>query len=76
MLAFSMEKARGGGTFHNFYNIISVENLLVSWQEFLKGKRNRKDVILFSFNLMDNIYSLHDDLKKKHINTALMKRLR
>jgi retron-type reverse transcriptase len=31
----------------------------------LNGKRKRKDVILFSLNLMDNIYSLHNDLKNK-----------
>jgi len=31
----------------------------------LNGKRKRKDVILFSFNLMDNIYSLHNDLENK-----------
>ncbi len=50
---------------HKYDDIISVENLLTSWQEFLKGKRKRKDVVLFSMNLMDNIYSLHDDLKNK-----------
>ncbi|MFH1608683.1 MAG: reverse transcriptase domain-containing protein [Patescibacteria group bacterium] len=37
----------------------------MSWQEFLKGKRRRKDVILFSVNLMNNIFSLHYDLKNK-----------
>jgi len=65
MLAVSIEKARGGGIFHNFNNIICVQNLLISWQEFLNGKRKRADAILFSMNLMDNIFSLHNDLKNK-----------
>jgi len=64
MLAFLIEKARGG-IFHNFNNIISVQNLLISWQEFLNGKRKRTDIVLFSMNLMDNIFSLHNDLKNK-----------
>jgi len=55
----------GGGCFHNFDSIISTENLLISWREFLNGKRNRRDVVEFSMNLMDNIFSLHNDLEKK-----------
>lgn len=47
---------------HNFEKIISVENLLLAWQEFERGKRNRKDVQGFSLRLMDNIFSLHCDL--------------
>jgi retron-type reverse transcriptase len=37
----------------------------VAWQEFLCGKRKRKDVILFSVNLLDNIFSLHKELKNR-----------
>lgn len=47
---------------HSFEDIISVDNLLLAWQEFIKGKRKRKDVQEFGFNLMDNIFSLHSDL--------------
>jgi len=47
---------------HDFEEIISLENLLEAWEEFIKGKRNRKDVQEFSFALMDNIFSLHNDL--------------
>ena len=48
---------------HIKYNdIISLENLLVSWQEFLKGKRKRKDVAEFSVRFMDNILKLHHEL--------------
>lgn len=48
-----------------YEEIISVENFLSAWQEFLKGKRNRKDVQEFQFNLMDNILSLHKDLASR-----------
>jgi len=47
---------------HKFEDIISLENLLEAWQEFLPGKRNRKDVQEFNVNLMDNILKLHQDL--------------
>ncbi len=42
-----------------------MENLLVSWQEFLRGKKNRKDVAEFSVGLSDNITRLYNDLKNK-----------
>jgi len=48
---------------HKFEDLISIDNLLSAWQEFIKGKRNKKDVQIFSFYLMDNILSLHSDLK-------------
>lgn len=51
--------------FHIFNDIISCENLLVSWREFLNGKRKRKDVAEFSLNFMENILSLHDELVSK-----------
>ncbi len=47
---------------HSFEDIISVENLLVAWQEFLKGKRGKRDVQEFGFNLIDNILLLHEEL--------------
>lgn len=50
---------------HIFHNIISVENLLTSWREFLRGKKKRKDVAEFSVNFLDNILSLHKELKNK-----------
>ena len=48
---------------HSFEYIMSVENLLDAWKEFIKGKRGKQDVQEFSFNLMDNILSLHADLQ-------------
>jgi retron-type reverse transcriptase len=47
---------------HKFEDIIDVNNLLEAWQEFLKGKKQRKDVQEFQFCLMDNILSLHNNI--------------
>lgn len=46
-------------------NIISVENLLLAWKNFQKGKRKKKDVQRFEYRLMENIIGLHLDLKEK-----------
>ncbi len=48
-----------------YERIISLENLLTAWEEFLRGKRKRKDVAEFSENLSENVYNLHLDLKNK-----------
>lgn len=47
---------------HKFEDIIEVENLLEAWKEFVRGKRNKKDVQEFSLRLMDNILALHTEL--------------
>ncbi len=47
---------------HSFEDIISMDNALKAWKEFAKGKRSKRDVQEFSFRLMDNIISLHEDL--------------
>ncbi|MFZ2310507.1 MAG: reverse transcriptase/maturase family protein [Patescibacteria group bacterium] len=47
---------------HKFEDIISLENLLEAWQDFLPGKRKRLDVQAFASDLMNNIFSLHYDL--------------
>ncbi|MEY2701536.1 MAG: hypothetical protein RLY43_156 [Bacteroidota bacterium] len=51
---------------HKYNSIISIENLLDAWQEFLRGKRNKKDVQEFERNLMSNILSLHNDLNSRN----------
>jgi len=48
---------------HKYNDIISLDNLLLAWEEFIKGKRNRKDVQEFQHRLMENIISLYWDLK-------------
>jgi len=50
---------------NNYQYIISVENLLEAWQEFLRGKRMRRDVQEFELNLVVNILALHRDLVNK-----------
>ncbi len=50
---------------HTYDNITTIEKLLKAWQEFLRDKKDRKDVILFQAKLMDNIFLLHNDLKNK-----------
>lgn len=50
---------------HTYNNIIEIENLLEAWMEFLRGKRKKDDVQIFERNLMQNIISLHSDLKSK-----------
>jgi RNA-directed DNA polymerase len=67
-----MELAGGGGNFrrlgmftHDYNSIISVENLLVTWERFLRGKRGKRDVITFQARLSDNIADLHHLLRTK-----------
>ena len=48
-----------------FNKIISPENLFLSWEKFKKGKRDKKDVAKFEFDLETNIFKLHRDLKEK-----------
>ena len=48
-----------------YEDIISVDNLLLAWQEFIKGKKSKPDVLYFSMDLMDNILQLHQDFANK-----------
>ena len=48
-----------------FEDIISVENLLEAWSEFIRGKRHKQDVQEFQLHLMDHVFDLHHDLKTK-----------
>jgi RNA-directed DNA polymerase len=50
---------------HTYHDIISAENLLAAWRGFLKGKRNKRDVQEFEYQLSDHIVSLHRSLKDK-----------
>ena len=70
--AQEQEEAFGGGwsygnkksTQVSYEDIISIENLLGAWREFLKGKRSRIDVQEFDRDLMTHILALHQDLVK------------
>ena len=48
---------------HSYDDIISVENLLAAWKEFVRGKRGKRDVQQFQHSLMGNVLALHRDLK-------------
>lgn len=48
-----------------YQDIISIENLFQAWNEFKKGKRNKKDIQAFERHLEDNLFKLHRSLKKK-----------
>ena len=51
---------------HNvFSEIILLDNLFSAWQEFCRGKKKRIDVQQFEFNLEDNLFQLHQELKAK-----------
>lgn len=50
---------------HIYHDIISTENLLAAWREFLKNKRGRKDIERFSIHLTDNILALHRELEDR-----------
>ena len=50
---------------HTYDNIITIEKLFKAWQEFLRDKTKRKDVILFQAKLADNLFDLYNDLKNK-----------
>ncbi len=47
---------------HTYQDIISLENLLEAWKEFLSGKRKRDDVQKFQERLLSNILSLQREL--------------
>lgn len=58
----------GGGDFHVFNSIISIQNLLESWKEFYHDKKQNKDVQEFSLKLMDRLMEIHEILKNETYN--------
>ncbi|MBU4315101.1 reverse transcriptase/maturase family protein [Patescibacteria group bacterium] len=46
----------------SYEEIISLDNLLLAWHEFVRGKRSRVDVQAYEFQLMDNLIALHESL--------------
>ncbi len=47
---------------HKYKDIIKIENLLLTWERFLRGKKQKKDVILFQLRLADNLADLYNSL--------------
>ena len=50
---------------HKYQHIITIENLLATWERFLRGKRHKSDVVKFEAKLADNLLELHTLLKNK-----------
>lgn len=48
-----------------FEQIVDPENLFIAWERFKKGKRNKRDVAKFEFDLERNIFKLHRELKNR-----------
>ena len=65
-LAFVFTASGGGlhsGRNENiFEEISSLENLLLAWERFRKGKRKRADVMIFERRLEDNLFEIRDEL--------------
>ncbi|MFH1668279.1 MAG: reverse transcriptase domain-containing protein [Candidatus Komeilibacteria bacterium] len=64
-------KVAGSNSHIFFDDIISLENLFSSWNEFKRGKEKRIDVQEFTLNLEDNIFDLNKKLssgKYQHSN--------
>jgi len=50
--------------YKNIFNqIISPENLFLAWDKFKNGKQSKQDVQKFEWNLEENIFRLHRELK-------------
>lgn len=60
--SYSMNNDRGGRSCHgfDFNDFISVENLLVAWKKFRKGKQSKPDVFNFEMDLENNLFELHN----------------
>jgi len=48
-----------------YKDIITVKNLLRAWEVFLRGKKQKSDVIIFQAKLMDNVFGLYHELTNK-----------
>jgi len=45
--------------------MIAMESILSAWDEFKKGKREKRDVQEFEYRLEDNLFALHRELIEK-----------
>lgn len=56
-----------------FEKVICPENLFFAWGQFRKGKKTKKDILLFESCLEENIFRLHRELKTKTYRHGLYK---
>jgi len=60
----------------NFYpEIYNFSNLYLSFLQVRKGKRYKKEILEFYFNLEENLFNIQKNLKNEHTNTEITKRL-
>jgi RNA-directed DNA polymerase len=59
----------------SYQEIVTVESLLVAWQEFLRGKRKRHDVAAYQVRLMDNLLALYTDLRDRLVHHLIYNEL-
>jgi RNA-directed DNA polymerase len=55
---------------HKYKDITSIENILITWEYFLRGKRHKKDVIKFGIQLGKNLLEIFYLLKEKKYKHA------
>lgn len=48
-----------------YTDIITIENLLATWEHFIRGKRKKRDVRTFQLKLADNLIELYKELTEK-----------
>ena len=48
-----------------YTDIITIENLLATWEHFIRGKRKKKDVVTFQLQLADNLTLLYRELQSR-----------
>ena len=48
-----------------YEEVVTLENLLEAWNDFVRGKRKREDVNHFALYLSDNLFNLLHDLKNE-----------
>ncbi len=49
----------------DYDGLISLDNMFFAWDEFKKGKMDKKDVMIFERHLEDKIFLLHQELKNQ-----------
>lgn len=50
---------------YSYEDIIGIDNIFQAWDEFIKGKRKKKDVQEFNLRLEDNLFELQKRLQNK-----------
>lgn len=48
-----------------FQKLVSIQHVFLSWEQFVVGKRKRKDIQVFSRNLEDRLFHLQEELQQQ-----------